>query len=138
MSETIDWPPHVPRTPDPERKPYPHGFQVSRTEAFENVLSELEKLEGATDVRIETAARHRSQRPNVPRADSNPADPGVVAYWTRAEKEYAAPCDAWDNLRDNAQAIYHYLSAKRGMERWGVAVENEFSTQRVEKTPLRE
>jgi len=94
------------------------------------------KLDDATNISIETAAEHRPKWENIPTSSAAPDDPGVVAYWNQDGKKYAAPCDKWDNLRDNAQAIYHYLKAKRGMERWGVEVENEYVTQQVEKVPV--
>lgn len=137
MSSALDWPPEFDRTATAERRPYPHGFQVSQTEAFKNILSELRRFDDISGIDIQTTAPHRSQFPNIPRKSADPADPGVLVSWERDGQQYVAPCDRWDNLRDNAQAIYHYLSAKRGMNRWGVGTtESEFMTQQVEKEPV--
>lgn len=137
MTSELDWPPEFDRTPEQQRRPYPHGFQVSQTEAFKNILAELRKFDDISQIEIETAAQHNSHVPNIPRASADPDDPGVLVSWEQDGQQYVAPCDQWDNLRDNAQAIYHYLNAKRGMDRWGVGTtENEFMTQQVEKEPV--
>lgn len=137
MMSELNWPTEFDRTPDEQRRSYPHGFQVSQTEAFKNILTELRKFDDISQIDIQTAAPHNSQFPNIPRSSADPGDPGVLVMWQRDGQQYVAPCDQWDNLRDNAQAIYHYLNAKRGMERWGVGTtEHEFMTQQVEKEPV--
>ena len=40
-TEHIDWPAEFERTPPEDREPYPNGFRVTRSVAFENVLDEL-------------------------------------------------------------------------------------------------
>jgi hypothetical protein len=137
MSSDLEWLSEFERTPESERQPYPHGFQVSQTDAFKNILSELRKFDNVAEIEVETAAPHNSEFPNIPRSSAEPDDPWVVVSWKQDGQYYVAPCDRWDNLRDNAQAIYHYLSAKRGMNRWGVGTtDSEFVTQRVEKEPV--
>jgi hypothetical protein len=128
MSE-LDWPPGFERTPPEEREPYPHGFRVSRAEAFDGILAELE-LMGAVNVRVETAAPHTQAQPHRPYADRDPDDPGVVVYCDLEGQGVAFPCDRWDTLRDNARAITKYLDAKRALDRYGVqTVGSEFETQ---------
>jgi hypothetical protein len=125
----LDWPEGFDRTSPGERESYPHGFRVSRTSAFENILEELRKMD-ARNVQVKTAAPHTVDNPHRPYADRDPDDPGVVIYFERDGQQFAVPCDRWDNLRDNAQAIAKYLDAKRALERYGVqTVESEFSTQ---------
>lgn len=137
MTSSLEWPPEFERTPESERRPYPHGFQVSQTDAFQNILSELQKFNNISEIEIETAAPHNSDFPNIPRSSADCNDPGVLVSWKQGEQYYVVPCDQWDNLRDNAQAIYHYLSAKRGINRWGIeTTDSEFMTQRVEKEPV--
>lgn len=132
MSQTyrLDWPDGFDRTPAREREPYPHGYQVTRTEAFRSVWNELDRMD-VRNPRIDTAAPHTQDEPWRPYSDQDPDDPGVVARWEDATGQgYAAPCDRWDNLRDNARSIAKYLEAKRGIDRWGVAtVTGEFGTQ---------
>ncbi|MFP9193800.1 hypothetical protein ACLI4Q_19505 [Natrialbaceae archaeon A-CW1-1] len=44
----------------------------------------------------------------------------------------AAACDRWDNLRDNAQDIYHYLHETRMQKQRGtVTAESEYQTFRL-------
>ncbi|WP_049928658.1 J domain-containing protein [Halopiger goleimassiliensis] len=129
MSERLEWPAGFERTPADERESYPHGFRVSRTAAFDNILKELRKMD-ARNVQVKTAAPHTQAEPHRPYADRDPDDPGVVVYFERDGQQFAVPCDRWDNLRDNAQAIAKYLNAKRALDRYGVqTVESEFSTQ---------
>ncbi|WP_114578541.1 J domain-containing protein [Saliphagus sp. LR7] len=125
----LEWPDGFERTPGAEREPYPHGFRVSRTQAFDGILDELQKM-GARNVQVKTAAPHTQKAPHRPYQDRDPEDPGVVVYFERDGAQFAVPCDRWDNLRDNAQAIAKYLDAKRALERYGVqTVSSEFETQ---------
>jgi hypothetical protein len=113
MGESLDWPGRFARTPDGEREPYPYNFRVSENSALENIKEELRKMD-VEESRIETGPR---------------SDPGIVVYFTRDDGEFAVPCDRWDNLRDNAQAVAKYLNAKRALDRYGVTtVEGEWST----------
>ncbi|WP_254831612.1 J domain-containing protein [Haloglomus salinum] len=125
----LDWPAGFERTPAEQRKPYPHGFRVSRTEAFDSILAELEQMD-AVNPRVETAAPHTQANPHRPYADREPDDPGVVVYCDLDGEGRAFPCDRWDTLRDNARAIAKYLAAKRALDRYGVGtVGSEFETQ---------
>jgi len=129
MSE-LDWPDGFERTDADDRRRYPGGFEVSRTTAFDSILEEIDKIDGAMNVRIETAAPHTAKHPHRPYTDRDPDDTGVVAYYDREGQGYAVACDRWDNLRDNARAIALYVDAKRAIERYGVAtVGSEFDTQ---------
>lgn len=129
MSE-LDWPDGFERTEPEDRVRYPGGFEVSRTRAFDSILEQIEKIDGAVNIRVETAAPHTSKHPHRPYQDREPDDPGVVAYYDREGQGYAVACDRWDNLRDNARAIALYVDAKRAIERYGVAtVGSEFQTQ---------
>ena len=126
----LDWPDGFERTPAGDRRRYPGGFEVSRTAAFDSILEEIAKIDGAMNVRVETAAPHTAKNPHRPYKDRDPDDPGVVAYYDRESQGYAVACDRWDNLRDNARAIALYVDAKRAVDRYGVAtVGSEFDTQ---------
>jgi hypothetical protein len=123
-SSELDWPVGFRRTDPDEREPYPHNFRVETRQAFRNILDELAHRD-ATNVRIESAANHLANHPNLPHQNADPVDPGVVAYFEQGSTGFAVPCDRWDNVRDNAQAIAKYLNAKRALERYGVeTVEN--------------
>lgn len=131
MNNELDWPDGFDRTDESNRRPYPHGFQVSMRKAFENIISELNKRD-IQELRIETAASHLKNNPNIPYRNADPSDPGVVAYFKQNREQYAVPCDQWDNLRDNAQSIAKYLNAKRALNRYGVKTvkdKTEMNTQ---------
>jgi len=126
---TFHWPEEFDRTSPADREPYPHNFEVTVREAVKNVTEELNRFE-ASKTQIQTAATGLDN----PAGEVTYDDPGVVAYWRIDGEDFAAPCDRWSSLRDNAQAVYHYLKAKRGMNRWGVqTVGGEFGTARVGK-----
>lgn len=132
ISDTLDWPADYGRTIPANRKPYPYNFRVGMQEAFENVLEQLEKMD-ARNVRIETDVPHRTEESNLPKPSVNPADPadpGVVVYFWYEGRNRVAPCDRWDTLRDNAQAIAKYLDAKRALDRYGIETTgSEMDTQ---------
>jgi hypothetical protein len=98
MSTSFDWPDEFRRTPDGERTAYPHGFQVSREQAFQNIIEEVRKFDDLRGFKIETAATHQSDSPQIPTQTSDPEDPGVVLYWNRSGEAFAAPCDRWQSL----------------------------------------
>jgi hypothetical protein len=127
----VEWPDGFERTATAQREPYPHGFRVDRRAAFENILEELKKL-GAEEVRIDSGATQKTMNPNLLSQESDPDDPSVVVYFSKDGQDFAVPCDMWDNVRDNAQAIAKYLDAKRALDRYGVkTVESEFTTQKL-------
>lgn len=127
-----DWPPEYDRTPSEERTPYPHGFDVSRSKAFESILAELGKMDGVTDVQLDSGAEHQTRNPNKPYANASFDDPGVVVRFRRDGEQFAMPMDRWDNPRDNARAIALTLRAKRALTRYGVeTIESEFETLRL-------
>lgn len=127
-----DWPRGFDRTHPNQREPYPHGFRVSTREAFENIITQLDRL-GAEDYAIATDADHQTRNPNLPYADADPEDPSVVVRYSYEGSRYAIPCDRWDNLRDNAQAIAKYIDAKRALNRYGVETRTtEWETQIID------
>ena len=126
---TLEWPDGFERTPETDRRRYPGGFEVSRTQAFDSILDELEKMD-AYNVDVQTQAPHTTKHPHRPYKDRDPDNPAVVVYFERDGQRFAVPCDRWDNLRDNARAIAKYLDAKRAIERYGVStIDTEMSTQ---------
>ncbi|ADQ68470.1 J domain-containing protein [Halogeometricum borinquense] len=127
----LDWPPEFERTPADERRSYPHGFEVTRSEAFDSVLKQLRRMD-AKNVRLDTDAEHQKRNPNKPYANSSFDDPGVVVRFEHDGEQYAMPMDKWDNPRDNARAIALTLKAKRALTRYGVeTIESEFSAHQL-------
>lgn len=128
----LDWPDEFPRTPPEDREPYSGGFRVTRSTAFANILDELARWDGVTDVQLDSGAEHQKRNPNKPYADASFNDPGVVVYFTMNGEKMAAACDRWDNPRDNAQDLYHFLSETRMQENRGtVTAESEYQKLRL-------
>jgi len=131
-SKHIDWPAEFPRTPPEDREPYSGGFRVTRSVAFGNVLDELRTWDGVTDVQLDSGAEHQTRNPNKPYANASYQDPGVVVYFCKDGEDMAAACDRWDNPRDNAQDLYHYLHETRMQEQRGtVTAESEYRKLRL-------
>lgn len=129
---SVDWPEGYDRTPEHERKPYPHGFEVTRTEAFQSILDELAKMDDVTDVQLSFGAEQTIRDPNRPYADATFDDPAVVVRFEREGEQYAMPCDRWNNPRDNARAIALTIKSKRALTRYGVeTIESEFKRLRL-------
>ena len=129
---SLDWPEGFERTDPSDREPYSGGFRVTRSVAFGNVLDELRTWDGVTDVQLDSGAEHQKRNPNKPYANASYDDPGVVVYFTKDGEEMAAACDRWDNPRDNAQDLYHYLHETRMQEQRGtVTAESEYEKLRL-------
>jgi len=132
MSEGVDWPAGFERTDPIDREPYSGGFRVTRSVAFQNVLDELRTWGGVTDVQLDSGAEHQKRNPNKPYANASYDDPGVVVRFQKDGEDMAAACDRWDNPRDNAQDLYHYLHETRMQEQRGtVTGESEYSKLRL-------
>lgn len=128
----LSWPPQFERTDPHRREPYPGGFRVTRSVAFKNILSELGKWNGVTDVQLDSGAPHTKQNPNRPYANATFDDPGVVVRFNKDGQDMAAACDRWDNPRDNAQDLYHYLHETRMQEQRGtVTAQSEYEKLRL-------
>jgi hypothetical protein len=128
----INWPDGFDRTPPEQRKPYPHNFRVSRRKALKNILPQIERIQGVSDIHISSEAEHLTPDSDRPQTDVSPDDPGIVVRFKRDGKEFVLPCDRWASLRDNAQAIAKYVKAKRALDRYGVETyEDEFRPQKV-------
>jgi len=131
-ADGIDWPAEFERTDPSDREPYSGGFRVTRSVAFGNVLDELATWQGVTDVQLDSGAEHQKRNPNKPYANSSFDDPGVVVRFNKDGEDMAAACDRWDNPRDNAQDLYHYLHETRMQEQRGtVTAESEYSKLRL-------
>lgn len=130
---SVEWPAGFERTPEGERTHYPHQFRVDMHSAFENIATQLRRMD-VDDWRVTSGTDHRSDEPHLPYAGApnEPDDPAVVARWTVDGEQFAAACDRWTTIRDNAQAVAKYLDAKRALGRYGVATaESEFATARL-------
>lgn len=124
----IDWPNHLEheRTDEQDRKSGKSKFNVTQNKAFARLETQLERLgvdKFAYD--FDAPPRQKDQRPY---SRSSPDDPGFVLRWEINGVDYAAACDAYDDLRANVRAIGLWFKEKRMMEGRPVATaEDEFS-----------
>lgn len=109
----LQWPPGWPREPGPRRSIFDTPFAKAR----DGLLREL-RLLGATNPVISSNVRLR--RDGLPYANQpEPGDSGVAVYFELDGEQMCIPCDRWDLVRDNIQAIRKSVEALRGLERWG-------------------
>lgn len=102
----LQWPPGFPRTKNREKWP---GPAVTLESSLKMCRDELGRF-GAKGIILSS---------NVTLGISAPADPGVVAYFTRADLQIAVPCDRWMTVAGNLRAMAKTIEAMRGIERWG-------------------
>lgn len=103
----LSWPVGWPRT-EPMRREQAR-FKVTLPAAIDGLKRELQLL-GATDLVLSS---------NVTLGATNPADPGVAAYFNYLKAPACIPCDRWKRVEDNVHAIAKTVDAMRGIERWG-------------------
>lgn len=108
----LQWPPSWPRTGYPQRA----RFDTSGAKARYAMQNEL-KLLGASNVVISSNAELR--RDGLPYVGQRLQDCGVAVYFTLNNEQQCIPCDKWDTLDDNIQAVRKTVEALRGLERWG-------------------
>lgn len=109
----LTWPQAWPRT----LRPTYSRFQTSHWEAVNGLLRELNLL-GARDVIISTNIPLR--RDGLPYSNyRTPEDTGVAVYFNLNGEAQCIPCDKWNSVADNLQAIRKTVEALRGLERWG-------------------
>lgn len=101
----LQWPPGWQRAQFRERA----RFKTTLPSALSNLKKQIE-LMGGSQVILSS---------NCTLGHENPRDPGVVAYFLWSKKQLAVPCDRWDRVESNVQAIALTVEAMRGMERWG-------------------
>jgi hypothetical protein len=59
------------------------------------------------------------RRDGLPYANQKPLlDKGVAVYFTLNGEQRCIPCDRWDDVGDNIQAIRKTVEALRGLDRW--------------------
>lgn len=105
----LAWPTGWPRTSPRQKGPY----RTELTTALNNLRKELAGLCGTA------AAGTLVLSSNVTLGSNQPADPGVVAYLVWDKQQIAIPCDRWQTVAHNVQAIALTIEAMRAMERHG-------------------
>ena len=111
----LQWPAHWPRTSRPQRA----QFDTTMAAARDGILREL-RLMGVRSSSVVISTDIPLRMDGLPKANRRtPDDPGVAVYFVRDGQELCVPCDKWDRIQDNMQAIRKTLEALRGVERWG-------------------
>jgi hypothetical protein len=98
VSELLDWPDHIDRTPSGERTST-SKFDTS----FSKTRGQLKKEMARMDVdewRLEDVT-------------GSHGDPGVVVRWLKDGDEYAAACDYYTSKKDNIRSVYLWLKETR-------------------------
>lgn len=106
------WPMGWPKTAKPSHPPFKTSFASARDALFNEL-----RLMGATNVVLSSNVELR--RDGLPYAGRIPADPAVAVYFNRQGQPQCIPCDKWDRVEHNIQAIRKTIEALRGLERWG-------------------
>ena len=109
------------------------GRSLTIAEAVERVRAELKRM-GIDDDDLVINSNLQLRLDGFPRSNqSEPADPGVVVYWTDqampGSPPRCMPVDRYDRVADNLAAIAATLEAMRAIERHGGAaiLERAFS-----------
>jgi|SRR5215813_3816952 len=112
----LQWPAGWPKTPVEQRDR--SAFKTELSTALNNLKREILRL-GGRNVLLSS---------NYTLGNENPKDTGVCAYFEWCEhpnrhpqswQPMAIPCDRWNRIEANVQAIALTVEAMRGMERWG-------------------
>jgi hypothetical protein len=101
----LQWPPGWPKTEFRHKS----AFKTDTGAALRNLNREL-NLMGAKSIVLSS---------NYTLGVENPKEPGVCAYFEWDGLQLAIPCDRWQRICDNIQAISLTVEAMRGMQRWG-------------------
>lgn len=111
----LQWPAHWPRTDRPQRA----RFDTTMAAARDGLIHEL-NLMGVRSSNIVISSDIPLRMDGLPKANRRvPNDPGVAVYFVRDGHQLCIPCDKWDRIQDNMQAIRKTIEALRGLERWG-------------------
>ena len=111
----LHWPEHWPKTPPHKRAR--SKFDTPLVTARDELLREL-RLMGATHIVISSYLQLRQD--GLPYANQRqPDDPAVAVWFYWRGEQRCIPCDRWDRVQDNINAIRHTVAAMRGVERWG-------------------
>lgn len=103
----LQWPQGWPETPGPQRER--SRFKQTVHAALDNLQKQV-RLMGGSNLILSS---------NCTLGNSRPANPGVVAYFEWAKAPRAIPCDRWNTVEANVQAIALTIEAMRKMESWG-------------------
>lgn len=109
----LQWPVGWPCTP----KPTTARFDTSLGGARDGLIYELNHMNAKNIVINSNMVLRRDGLPyaNQSRLD----DTGVAVYFTLNGDQRCIPCDRWNTVVDNLQAVRKTVEALRGLDRWG-------------------
>lgn len=105
----LAWPPGWPRTAQRQKGAY----RQTLAGALKNLRTGVRLLAG------DASAKGLVLSSNCALGQERPADPGVVAFFVFEKQLVAIPCDRWQAVEHNVQAIALTIEAMRAMERHG-------------------
>lgn len=109
----LTWPTGWPRC----RYPASATFRTGLADARDGLYRELWML-GASSVVVSSNAP-LNKNGEISSRQARLADPGVAVYFVLDGEQKSIPCDKWNRIEDNVQAIRLTVAALRGLERWG-------------------
>jgi hypothetical protein len=122
----LQWPAGRPRTPANRRQygQFKSGDRrVTRAQATDRLRAEVKRLGGLYLTISSDLVLRQDGQPHLGKAE--PADPGVVAFFTLKGASVALPCDTYSSLAQNIAALAGHIEATRRIERYGVVTASE-------------
>lgn len=127
----LAWPIGWPRTERQQRARFDTTMSVAR----DSLIQEL-RLMGVERSSIVISTNLELRHDGLPYARRRvPDDPAVAVYFTLNGSQKCIPCDKWDRIQDNMQAIRKTIEALRGLERWGAKQMVDAAFQGFEALP---
>lgn len=111
----LSWPATWPRTKHPQSA----RFDTSPAKARQSLYRELELMGVRRSSIIVSSNAVLNRNGELSARQPKIADPGVAVYFVRDGESKCIPCDKWDRIEDNVQAVVKTVNALRGLERWG-------------------
>ncbi|QNF34337.1 hypothetical protein HUW51_17005 [Adhaeribacter swui] len=103
-----------PRTDDPRRSLF---FALTLAKARDGILEELRKWRAENIVISSNAPLRKDGLPYS--VNTKTEDAGVAVYFTRGEEQWVVPCDEYESIAENMQAIRYIIESFRTIERHG-------------------
>ena len=101
------------RTKNPQKARFGTTFGKAR----DGLMKEIRLLGGRFPVITSNLPLKRNGLPYA--TYKEPEDAGVAVYFELYGQQQCIPCDRWNKIADNMQAIRLTISALRGIGRWG-------------------
>lgn len=97
--------------------------RITRVQALDRLKAEVSRLGGLYLIVSSDLVLRQDGQPHQGKAE--PADPGVVAFFSLKGQPVSLPCDTFESLAQNIAALAAHIEATRRIERYGVASASE-------------